>query len=166
MATTGERPRLVAVEIKQGLDNRIQDVPEQAARYVRLLDPEGRGLRPDVASAWSATCAQMRALGLPGPDPAVVAPEMPVVGLVVLANYNARSALLARARASATSLDRAVILCEVDGRSGVLPPPSEWESFGDERAAGRLSAPPEVRDGATEVTTRVEGVDRSSAGGT
>lgn len=127
--TTGARPRLVAVEIKQGLDNRIQDVPEQAARYVRLLDPEGRGLRADVAAAWRTTCAQMQALGLQGPSPSLVTAGMTVVGLVVLANYNARSELLARAHAAAASLPHPVYLCEVDAR-GLLPPPGEWVRFG------------------------------------
>ena len=117
---------LVAVELKRDLDNRIQDVPKQALKYVEMLDPDGLGLRADIAASYGDVCRQLRMLGFNACDPALVQPGMRVVGLVALADYNERSRLLGRARENASRLDRPIRFCRLDGDQLTLPPESEW----------------------------------------
>ena len=117
---------LVAVELKRDLDNRIQEVPKQALKYVEMLDPDGLGLRADIAASYGDVCRQLRMLGFNACDPALVRPGMPVVGLVALANYNERSRLLGRAREVASRLDRPIRFCRLDRDHLTLPPESEW----------------------------------------
>jgi hypothetical protein len=117
---------LVAVELKRDLDNRIQDVPKQALKYVEMLDPDGFGLRADIAASYADVCRQLRMLGFKACDPALIRPGMRVVGLVGLANYNEKSRLLGRAREAASHLDRPIRFCRLDGDQLTLPPESEW----------------------------------------
>ncbi len=117
---------LVAVELKRDLDNRIQDVPKQALKYVKMLDPDGLGLRADIAASYGDVCRQLRMLGFKACDPALVRPGMRVVGLVALADYTERSRLLGRAREVASHLDRPIRFCRLDRDHLTLPPESEW----------------------------------------
>jgi hypothetical protein len=50
---------------------------------------------------------------------------MEVIGLVALANYNPKSALLGRALEESGMLDRQIHFCFV-GPNGVMPPASRW----------------------------------------
>jgi hypothetical protein len=59
----------------------------------RLLDPDGKGLRADIASSYRTVCQQARDLGLKACAPDLIQPRMPVVGLVALANYKSKSRL-------------------------------------------------------------------------
>lgn len=128
LALTVDRgePTLVAVELKRGLDNRIQQVAEQALKYVKMLDPTGAGLRADVARSYRDVCEQLRALGFKSCDPALIRAWMRVVGLVALADYNPRSRLLGRALKAARRLDRPIAFCQLTGDRLTLPPSSQW----------------------------------------
>jgi hypothetical protein len=119
-------PALVAIELKRDLDGRIQHVAIQAAKYAAMLDPDGWGLRTDVAESYARVCAQMRALSLAAPDPSLIRSRMPVLAVVGLANYNERSQLLARARRSALTLPRTVKFCFLDENNLTLPSAEEW----------------------------------------
>ncbi len=121
-------PFMVAVELKRDLDNRIQHVPGQTAKYLRMLDPEGAGLRDDVARSYVDVCRQLRALGFKAPDPGLVRTGMRVAGLVALANYKEKSELLARAFAEARKLDREIRFCKLGKHDLVLPDEVEWIS--------------------------------------
>jgi hypothetical protein len=50
---------------------------------------------------------------------------MNVIGLVALANYNPKSALLGRALEKAGTVDRRIHFCFL-GTNGVVPPSSRW----------------------------------------
>ena len=119
-------PFLVAVEMKRDVDNRIQEVPEQTAKYLRMLDPYGTGLRADVAESYRDVCRQLRALGFPAPDPCLVKEGMRVEGLVAIANYNDRSELLQRAFDQALRLDREIRFCRISDADLILPPEEKW----------------------------------------
>jgi hypothetical protein len=121
-------PFMVAVEMKRDVDNRIQEVPEQTAKYLRMLDPDGDGLREEVADSYRDVCRQLRVLGFEAPDPDLVRANMPVKGLVAIANYNDKSELLRRAFEQALRLDRDIRFCRISGTDLVLPPEEKWIS--------------------------------------
>ena len=125
VSTEGDRPTVIATELKRDLDSRIQHVPVQLARYLDMLDPGGKGLRGDVAESYRMVCEQLRALGRNAPDPSLMQAGMDVVGLVALANYNPKSALLGRALRQAGTLERRIHFCFLN-TSGVVPPASHW----------------------------------------
>lgn len=127
----GEHPSIVLVELKRDLDNRIQDVPAQVARYLAIFSPEGRGLRADVASSLRQVASQLGQLGFPAPPPSVFGAGMPVLGLVVLVRYNSRSALLARAHDLAARLPQPVWLWNAEDEHQLRVPPQEaWTRMG------------------------------------
>ena len=125
VSTEGDRPAVLATELKRNLDSRIQHVPAQLDRYLDMLDPDGNGLREDVAESYRLVCEQLRALGWSAPDPSLIQPGMEVIGLVALANYNPKSALLGRALEEARRLERRINFCFL-GTNGVVPPSSRW----------------------------------------
>jgi hypothetical protein len=98
------RTEIVAIELKQALNNDIQDVARQLARYVTMLQEDHGGLKRDIAAAYQTVARQMRYLGLDAAATADIAAGMPVRGLVVLAAYNDRSELLDRARRAASKV--------------------------------------------------------------
>ena len=118
-------PAILATELKRDLDARIQHVPRQLDGYLDMLDPAGQGLRTDVANSYRHVCEQLRSLGFVAPDPSLIRPGMEVIGLVALANYNPKSALLGRALEESGMLARPIHFCFV-GPSGVMPPASRW----------------------------------------
>jgi len=127
----GERPSMVLVELKRDLDNRIQEVPAQVARYLGIFSPNGSGLRADVATSLARVAAQLRAFGFAAPPPSVFVAGMPVLGLVVLVRYNARSALLARAQTLAAGLAQPVWLWNAeDDQRLQVPRQAEWSRMG------------------------------------
>jgi hypothetical protein len=130
VAADRSRPLMVAVELKRGLNNDIQGVAAQTLKYMEMLDPDGAGLRPDVARAYQRVCSQLRVLGWEAPDPTLITPGMPVGGLAGLADYNAKSKLLGRAEAAAKNLVRPVGFCHLDMAKLVLPDPATWASEG------------------------------------
>ncbi len=125
ISTEGDRPVILATELKRDLDSRIQHVPDQLAGYLDMLDPGGKGLREDVAISYRLVCEQLLKLGRAAPDPGLVQPGMNVIGLVALANYNPKSALLGRALEKAGTVDRRIHFCFL-GTNGVVPPSSRW----------------------------------------
>jgi len=123
--TAGPVPTLVATELKFGGDPRIQDVPRQVDRYVRMLDPDTTGLKRDVAKAYQVALRQRRALGWDGPDPELIQPGMPVRGLLVLADYPERSKLLGRAKLLARTLHRVQFFVSLESGQR-LPEMDRW----------------------------------------
>lgn len=89
--TSNSDPALVAIEVKRYPDNRIQHVPAQLHEYLEILDPDRTGLREDVAESYRTVCSQLRRLGRAAPDPRRVTASMPVMGLVIVSDYNPRS---------------------------------------------------------------------------
>jgi hypothetical protein len=140
VSTPPESPALVAVELKRGLDNRIQHVANQTLQYVRMLDPTGEGLRDDVASCYRVVCQQLRDLGFRTCSPEVIRAKMPVLGLVALAQYDKpKSQLLPRALAEAGRLERSIRFCYLTGDQPTLPGSGDWFS---ELPGPGSSAPP------------------------
>jgi hypothetical protein len=121
-----DEPALLAVEIKRGVDPRIQLVPKQVGAYLEMLDPDLDGLRADVAESYRRVAAQLAALGLPAPAPDAFRPGMRVEGLVALASYPNASALLGRARKLAALMPRTVWFCRIDDANPRIPPRGEW----------------------------------------
>jgi hypothetical protein len=116
---------LAAIELKHRLNNDIQDVPEQLARYVNMLQENGHGLRGDIAAAYQKVATQMRDLCLDAPAAEDIAEGMPVKGLVVLAEYNPRSELLDRARRAASKVPFPLYFTTI-AKTPVLPAAEQW----------------------------------------
>ena len=123
-------PAFVVIEVKRNRDNSIQEVPRQLQQYLEILDPKMEGLRSDVARSYRTVCGQLRTLGLPAPDPARIVEAMPVIGLVVVSDYNPRSVLLARAHELASTLDRPINLWKTDDGGLRIPGPGRWVRMG------------------------------------
>ena len=123
-------PVLVAIEVKCFPDNSIQKVPLQLNRYLEILDPTQQGLRDDVARSYRTVCKQLRALGLPAPEPARISEGMPVKGLVIVSDYNPRSELLPRAHKLATTLDRPIHLWQPKDGEFLIPSSERWVRMG------------------------------------
>jgi hypothetical protein len=117
--------RVVLVELKQGLDNRIQHLVDQMGKYRETIAPQGR-LHADVASSYRTVVAQKRDLGLLPPTAAFPEGRPSVECLLVLANYNHKSRLLGRLRdrARESSFEMKLILLEKDQ---YVPSPVSWE---------------------------------------
>lgn len=93
---------LVALEIKNRLDNRIQVVGQQVSEYVRILTRRTGGVADDIASSYATALPQLKALGRSAPNAGRIRDGMPVIGAILLAHYNHRSRLLDRAKRTKT----------------------------------------------------------------
>ncbi len=123
-----EEASVILVEIKQGLDNRIQELMTQIREYHDVFAPGG-GLRQDVTSSYQTVVHQKKQLGVI-PDNVTYPSQPPRVEcLLVLYAYNPKSRLLDRLRESARSsaLRPKLVLIE-EGCYG-LPPSEEWEQL-------------------------------------
>lgn len=97
LATVDGRDALVAVELKQKEDPRIGELYDQMAGYLAMLGGPRHVLRHDIAMSYRRVATQRMQLGLPSVAPDRVQPDMPLYGLVVLADYNPNSTRLAAA---------------------------------------------------------------------
>ena len=123
-------PVLVAIEVKRFPDSSIQTVPLQLNRYLETLDPTQQGLRDDVARSYRMVCEQLRALGLPAPEPTRITKGMPVRGLVIVSDYKPRSELLPRAHKLAATLDRPIHLWQPRDGEFLIPGFEQWDRMG------------------------------------
>lgn len=119
---------VVLTEIKQGLDNRIQELMEQVREYHDVLAPDGH-LRADIACSYATVVAQKQMLGAM-PKGVDFPPHPPKAEcLLLLYDYNPKSRLLGRLRDSVRSYAlRPKLVCLRAGTYS-LPPPHEWEQL-------------------------------------
>jgi len=120
--------RVVLVELKQGLDNRIQHLMDQMGAYRKTVAPQGR-LHCEVASSYRTVVAQKRELGLVPPAAAFPEGRPSVECLLVLADYNTKSKLLGRLRERARESSFGVKLILLEKDQYVLPPTDSWEAL-------------------------------------
>jgi hypothetical protein len=123
-----EETSVILVEIKQGLDNRIQELMEQIQDYHDAFAPGGR-LRQDVTSSYQMVLRQKKQLGVISDS--VTFPSQPprVECLLVLYAYNPKSRLLNRLRESARSSALRPKLVLIEEGCYSLPPVEEWEQL-------------------------------------
>lgn len=126
LQVTVDSPYVFLTELKRGLDNRIQHLLTQIGAYAGVIAPDGY-LREDLSAAYRIVLAQKVALGLLPSITILGDTRPPVRGLLVLYDYNPRSELLARLRASASDAPRQVHLCLLPAGSHQLPPSETWE---------------------------------------
>ena len=126
----GDTTAIVAIEVKRYPDRRIQFAPRQLHRYLEVFDPTQEGLREDVARSYRTVCEQLRTLGLSAPDPTQITAGMPVLGLVIVSDYNRRSRLLPRAHELAAKLVRPIHLWQPAEGEFVIPVPEQWIRMG------------------------------------
>ena len=117
---------LAAIELKHRLNNDIQVVALQLARYVNMLQENGRGLKSDIAVAYRTVAKQMRDLGRDAPAASDIASGMPVTGLAVLAEYNDRSQLLDRARRTTSEEEMPHLYYTCLRKTSELPTAERW----------------------------------------
>jgi hypothetical protein len=124
----GVAARVVLVELKQGLDNRIQDLMKQMRGYRGAIAPHG-WLHADVAACYRTVVAQKRELGLLPREVAFPDGRPSVECLFVLSDYNPKSRLLGRLREEARKSSFGVKLILLDKDEYVLPPADSWEAL-------------------------------------
>lgn len=120
--------RVVLVELKQGLDNRIQHLTDQMGQYRQIIAPQGR-LHCEVASSYQTVVAQKRDLGILPPTVTFPEGQPAVECLLVLADYNPKSKLLDRLRERERESSFGVKLVLLGKHQYVLPPTDSWEAL-------------------------------------
>lgn len=123
-----EEASVILVEIKQGLDNRIQELMEQIQDYHDVFAPGGR-LRQDITSSYQMVLRQKKQLGVISDS--ITFPSQPprVECVLVLYAYNPKSRLLGRLRESVRSSALRPKLVLVEAGCYCLPPQHEWEQL-------------------------------------
>lgn len=124
--STADGGRMIIAEIKQGLDNRIQELMTQMMSYASIMAPDG-GLRADLAASYRTVIAQKQALDLLPASLSLPIGILPTTCLFILYDYNPRSELLDRLRlvAKQSTLRTQLILLPKDVYT--LPPVTAWE---------------------------------------
>lgn len=118
-------PKIFLTELKQGLDNRIQNTIDQIDSYYNLIAPGGH-LREDVYVSYANVITQKKKLGLM-PSGISMPTNRPVVEpLIVLYDFNERSKLLNRLVVAAKYHALPVRLVLLPKGGFVLPPLSDW----------------------------------------
>lgn len=127
LSSAAECSRLYLVELKRGLDNRIQLLIDQITNYYRIIaDAEGR-LRDEFLRSYQKVVQQKRRLGLL-PESVSFPRNAPLVDcLLILYDYNARSKLLSRLQDAAADSRLKPYLVVMEKESFKLPPIEEWE---------------------------------------
>jgi len=120
--------RVLLTEVKQGLDNRIQDLVKQTGEYYELIAPGGF-LRDDVLKSYQLVIEQKQELGLLSPRIHISSDQLPVECLLVLYNYNDRSQLLDRLRHKAKDCGLPLWLVRLHKGSFAIPPQHNWEAL-------------------------------------
>ncbi len=122
----GDGSKVLLTEVKQGHDNRIQDLAEQTGDYCSLIAPDGY-LRSDVLESYRKVLDQKRQLSIISPDVQIGDGRIPVECLLVLYDYNDRSQLLGRLRERAKTCSLPTHLVRLE--RGVFRIPAEdcWE---------------------------------------
>lgn len=120
--------RIIIAELKQGLDNRIQELMTQMESYAGIMAPDGM-LRDDLANSYRTVIAQKQALGLMPPSLDLPAGRLTVNCLFILYDYNPRSALLDRLRAAARQSALRTQLILMPKGDYTLSPATTWETL-------------------------------------
>lgn len=121
-----EETSVILVEIKQGLDNRIQELRKQIQDYHDVFAPGGR-LRQDVTLSYQTVVHQKKQLGVI-PDNVTFPSQPPRVEcLLVLYDYNPKSRLRGRLSESVGSFALRPKLVILNAGTYSLPPQDEWE---------------------------------------
>ena len=119
---------VVLVELKQGLDSRIQYLMEQVGAYHGVLTDGGR-LRHEVSDSYREVVAQKKALGFLPSNAAWPEKSPAVKCLLVLHGYNPRSQLLGRLRSEASRSTLKTSLVLLPKGEYAIPPPEKWEEL-------------------------------------
>jgi hypothetical protein len=127
--TRSEPASAVLLELKVGLDNRIQRMMCKLEEYRAAFAPSGC-LRPDMVHAYRKVAAQKQTLGLLSEGVAPPRDELSAQCLVALYDYNPKSALLPRLRASGMTPGQSVRLVQLRRGEFALPSVAEWETLG------------------------------------
>lgn len=124
----GFGPKVLLTEVKQGLDNRIQDLVKQTGEYFNLIAPDGF-LRDDVSRSYQLVLEQKRDLGLLKSKIQIPGDQLSVECLLVLYDYNDRSQLLDRLRHKAKDCSLPLWLVRLPKGSFAIPSRHDWEAL-------------------------------------
>lgn len=117
----------VLIELKRGLDNRIQDLTDQMGDYHQALAGEAHALRPDIQKAYRNVVRQKQALGLLPKSIQIPDEPLAVICLLALYDYNHKSELLDRLRQTAAQGVFNQWLVILPESQFCLPPRHCWE---------------------------------------
>jgi hypothetical protein len=129
----GKVDKAILVELKTGLDNRIQHLIAQTTRYCDNFSLNGF-LPDDMSNAYRKVVQQKQELGLLAQEIEFPETKLPVQFLVVLYDYNPKSQLLGRLEERARDCDLDIKLVQLKAGDYTLPSPDSW---GNLCAAGK-----------------------------
>ncbi|MEI6521418.1 MAG: hypothetical protein WCO98_15480 [bacterium] len=120
--------KIIIAEIKQGLDNRIQDLITQMESYASIIGKDGI-LRNDMEESYRKVIVQKQQLGLLPDNLTLPSEKLEIECVFILYDYNMKSKLLDRLRSAAklSSLRTKLILLPKDVFE--LPHENNWESL-------------------------------------
>lgn len=125
--TRDSEPRMILGEVKVGLNNDIQYLPEQLHPYYDVLVGEDGRLKEIMACAYRNVVVQKQQLGVLPPHVAFPSGSPRVECLVILCDYNGRSRLLDRARDQAKNCGLPIWLVKPAGPDYRVPDRANWE---------------------------------------
>jgi len=125
--TSEDEPRFIIGEVKYGLNNDIQTIPDQLAPYYRMRTEADGRLTQNAAEVYRRVVEQKRCLSLLPDDIAFPAGRPRVECLAILCDYNRRSELLSRARAAARDCGFTIHVVQPSGPDYAVPPVAEWQ---------------------------------------
>lgn len=117
----------VAIELKLGGDNRVQELPQQVQRYGNALAPRGQ-VRPDIIASYRNVVTQMRELGIPAPTPDRFQEELGMLALVVVVG-KASAEQLRRAQRAAATVECRIGWVELHSENRRIESPEKWRWF-------------------------------------
>lgn len=129
LSQTGGETRIVIAELKQGLDNRIQELIEQVDRYRSALASADGRLRADIADSYRTVLSQKRQLGLLLPTVGFDEDRPIVETLLILYGYKAKSRLLDRLRTASKGHALRPHLVLLNEGDNIVPARDTWETL-------------------------------------
>jgi len=121
--------QFILLELKRGLDSRIQHLVAQIGSYRHAMTSGAEFLRPDIADSYRTVIRQKQELDLLPKEVALVEGPLTVRCVLVLYRYVSKSRLLPRLRQAAKKAAFPIWLVQLEEDKYSLPPESEWEQL-------------------------------------
>jgi len=121
--------KVLLTELKQGLDNRIQDLMDQMKEYLKLIAPKEKEgfMEENIFNSYQRVINQKLQLKILPSVLKFPPTPPPVECLFILYDYNEKSELLGRLKDMAKKSDLRSYLVKLPGGSYSLPEPKDWE---------------------------------------
>ena len=127
--------RFLLVDLKNGASSELATAHVAAEQFYGAFSDGKGGLRQSYIDEYRAMIAQQTRLGIPSPDPDLLAAGMPVCCIVGLAHFRSESSLLSRLVDNAAKVKFPLYVVEFAGSDGRVPNQRLWTGLGASKAA-------------------------------